>query len=495
MAFQYQTLAQQIAQKIYCGELVVGQRLSSLRQFAEQQKISLNTAKSCYELLEAQGLIYVKDKSGYFVQSQQKIQQIAVPDHPDFKSRPREVSNLELQIQIHEAAINNRLIHLGSIQLSPNLVPVEALRRSIQRALKHCKPEDFLYSDRQGHPQLREALSAHWAEDGFYIAKEDIYISNGCMPALSVVIQSFTQVGDSIIIPTPNYNGQLQLLALLKRKIIEIPANTEGFDIDRLEQVMRDSGAKACLLTANFQNPLGFCLSNADKEKIAQLAAKYQCYVIEDDIYAECSFNAKRPLPIKYWDQAGYVIYCGSISKSLSTSYRVGWFCIPQRLQHLHAQLMTQNVSVNTPLQLGLADLIFSRAYRQHLTELRPQLMAQVEQYRQFIYQSFQGVEIRLNQPQGSYALWLQLPQQIDSLAMYYYAQQHSINIVPGLIFGEDKRYNNCIRLNAGHELSEDIREAILLLADWVKDQLHFAVTTKNALTSDLTQERLFEAS
>ncbi len=472
MAFQYQSLAQQLAQKIYSGELTVGQRLSSLRQFAEQQSISLNTAKSCYELLEAQGLIYVKEKSGYFVQSQQDAQRIAVPDHPSFPSRPREVSNLELQIQIHEASANNRLVHLGSIQLSPDFVPVEALRRSIQRALKHCKPEDFLYNNRQGHPTLREALSAHWAEDGFYIAKEDIYISNGCMPALSMMIQSVSHEGDSIIVPTPNYNGQLQLLALLKRKIIEIPANTEGFDLQRLEQAMQKSGAKVCLLTANFQNPLGFCLSNAEKEKIAQLAEKYQCYVIEDDIYAECTFNAKRPLPIKYWDRAGYVIYCSSISKSLSPSYRLGWFCLPQRLKHLHAKLILQNVSVNTPLQLGLADLIFSRAYRQHLSELRPKLMAQVEQYRQFISQAFQGVEIRLNQPQGSYALWLQFPEQVDSLALYYHAQKHSINIVPGLIFGEDNRYNNCIRLNAGHQLSDEIRAAIVLLADWVRGEL-----------------------
>ena len=159
-------------------------------------------------------------------------------------------------------------------------------------------------------------------------------------------------------------------------------------------------------------------------------------------------------------------------SKSLSPSYRVGWFCLPQRLKHLHATLILQNDSVNMPLQLGLADLIFSRAYRQHLSELRPKLMAQVEQYRQFISQAFYGVDIRLNQPHGSYALWLQLPKQIDSLAMYYYAQQQSINIVPGLIFGEDKRYNNCIRLNAGHELSQEIQDAIVLLADWVRAQL-----------------------
>lgn len=474
MAFQYQLLAQQIAQKIQSGELNIGHRLSSLRQFSQQQKISLNTAKSCYELLEAQGLIFVKPKAGYFVQAKQQLRlEPPVPQHTtDFVSVPREVANVELQIQIQEAAMNNTLIHLGSIQLSPNLVPVASIRRSLQRALKHSKPEDFLYSDRQGHILLREALSAHWAEDGFQIAQEDIYVTNGCMPALSVVLQSISHVGDSIIVPTPNFNGQLQLLAVLKRKIIEIPANTHGLDLARLEQAMQNPQAKACLLTSNYQNPLGFCLSNAEKEKIAQLAAKYQCYVIEDDIYAECSYSVKRPLPIKYWDKQGYVVYCGSISKSLSTAYRVGWFCVPDRLKHLRSKFITKNVTVNTPLQLGLADLIYSRAYRQHLKSLRIVLKQQIEQYRQFIIQAFHGVELSINQPTGGYALWLQFPKTIDSLAMYYFAQQHSINIVPGKVFGEDLRYNNCIRLNAGHELSTQIGDAIHLLADWTRQQL-----------------------
>ena len=473
MVFQYQSHAQQLAQKIYSGELAAGQRLNSLRQFAEQQQISINTAMNCYALLEAQGLIQAKPKAGYFVCGRdQRSTQISVPQHPDFKSKPRQVSNLELQMEIFQAANDPNRVHLGSIQLSPQLIPIDALRRSIQRALKHSHPEDFLYSNRQGHVQLREALSAHWAEDGFYIAKEDIYICNGCMPALSVLIQTLTQVGDSIIVPTPNYNGQLQLLAALNRKIVEIPADTAGIDLVRLEQAMQHSGAKLCMLTANYQNPLGFCLSHADKEKIAQLAAKYQCYVIEDDIYAECSFAAQRPLPIKYWDEQGYVLYCGSVSKSLSPAYRVGWFSLPARLQHLSAAIITHNVAVNSPLQLGLADFIYSRAYRTHLNQLKPRLIEQLQQYRATIIECFDPVEIRLNQPQGSYALWLQLPEQIDGLAMYRYAQQQGINIVPGILFGEDNRYNNCIRLNAGHELSEDIRQAIQCLATWTKAQL-----------------------
>lgn len=473
MAFQYQSLAQQLAHKIYQGELAAEQRLNSLRQFAEQQQISMNTAKSCYELLEAQGLIYAKHKAGYFVSPHaQAPQPRLLPQHPDFKPQARNISNLDLLIEIQQAAIVPNRVHLGAIQLSPNLIPITDLRRSLQRALKHSRPEDFLYSDRQGHSVLREALSAHWAEDGIFIAKDDIYICNGCMPALSTVIQTLTQVGDSIIVPTPSFNGQLQLLATLKRKIVEVPANHSGIDLQRLEQAMQNSGAKLCLITANYQNPLGFCLSHADKEKIAQLAAKYQCYVSEDDIFAECGFSMTRPLPIQAWDKHGYVIYCGSISKSLSPAYRVGWLCLPQRLQSKRAQIFSQHVAVNTPLQLGLADFIYSRAYRKHLNQLRPFLMTQVQQYRDFIFECFDSVEIRLNQPAGGYALWLQLPESIEGLEMYHYAQQQQINIVPGEVFGEGKRYRNCIRINTGHELSKEIRQAIICLADWTKAQL-----------------------
>ncbi|EPG42673.1 hypothetical protein F907_00097 [Acinetobacter colistiniresistens] len=470
MTFQYQRLAEQLAHKIYQHELQPQQKLSSLREFARQQSISLSTAQQCYELLEAKGLIYVKAKSGYFVNSRQY--QSAVPDSPQFESKARRVSNLDLQNQIQTASIQHNLTPLGAIQLSPHLIPVDGLRRSLQRALKHCQPEDFLYCNKQGHQHLRQALSDHWREDGIYVATEDIFISNGCMPALSLLIQQISQEGDSILLPTPTFNGQLQMLASLKRNIIEIPADHRGIDLERLEFFMQQGSAKLCLLTANFQNPLGYCLSNEQKQQIARLAQKYQCFILEDDIYGECSFQKERPLPVRYWDQEGYVIWCGSVSKSLSTAYRVGWFCLGRQLQHLRPQLLANNVGVNTPLQLGLADFIYSRGYREHLDRLRPKLMQQVEQYRAYILECFHGIPIALSQSQGGYALWMQLPESTTGLELYYMAQAQGINIVPGEVFGEDRRYQHFIRLNAGHALTAEIRHAIQKLAQWTRASL-----------------------
>ncbi|WP_180015819.1 aminotransferase class I/II-fold pyridoxal phosphate-dependent enzyme, partial [Acinetobacter sp. YH16031] len=226
MTFYYQNLANQIAEKITSGEIQPNHKLSSLRSFAQHHNVSITTAKSCYELLESRGFIFSKPKSGYFVKNLPKL--IDLPTYPEFSSHPRSITNLELQNEIQEASINQSRIHLGAIQLSPKLIPTETLRRSVQRALKHSAPEDFLYSDKQGHLKLRQALSNHWAEDGIYIQEDSIFITHGCMPAISIVIQLLTKVGDSIIVPTPNYNGQQLLLANLGRKIVEIPAFNTG---------------------------------------------------------------------------------------------------------------------------------------------------------------------------------------------------------------------------------------------------------------------------
>lgn len=55
---------------------------------------------------------------------------------------------------------------------------------------------------------------------------------------------------------------------------------------------------------------------------------------------------------------------------------------------------------------------------------------------------------------------------------MYCFAQQQDINIVPGLVFGIGSRYNNCIRINVGHSLTNEIKQAIHILACWVRQQL-----------------------
>lgn len=442
MAFLYQELAHSFIQKIKLQKLTTHSKLPSLRHFSHQHQISLSTAQACYHQLESLGYIYAKKKSGYFVSPQniptiiatKKIQQIPTP--------------------------------LGAIQLGAKLIPIEPLRKSIQRALKHSHAEDFLYCDQQGDHKLREALSLQWIDSGIYISPHDVFITNGCMAAISLAIQALSNPYDSIIVPTPTFNGQLQLLEDLQRKVIEVPASHQGIDLKQLEYAMQS--AKVCLLTANFQNPLGYCLSHQEKKQIALLAEKYKCYIIEDDVYADCGYDIHRPLPIKYWDQAGYVIWVSSISKSISSAYRIGWLCLGQKTQHLAQKFRIKNILVNTPLQLGLTDFIYSGGYKKHIDSLRPKLFQQVQSYIKILQQLCP--HLKIEHPQGGYALWVELPKHIDGFALYQFAMHQSISIVPGNVFSENKNYNHFVRINAGHPLTEEVIDALKKLASWIND-------------------------
>lgn len=471
MTFRYQTLAQTLKTQILEHQLPPHSKLISLRQFAKQHQVSLSTAQTCYEYLEAQGLIYSKYKSGYFVAMYQC--HISTYNtyytHTTFPSVSRSISNLDLYNQILQASFQPHMLQLGSIQLGSQLIPIQPLKMSLQRALKHCKPKDFLHCNQQGHIQLQTAFQQHWATDSIHVATDDIFITHGCTAALSLAIQSLSKIGESIIIPTPTFNGQLHLLAHLNRKIIEIPASIAGIDLERLEAVMASKQSKVCLLTANFQNPLGYCLSHHEKKKIADLAAKYECYIIEDDVYGECNYQNKRPLPIKYWDHAGYVIWIGSVSKSMSSAYRIGWLCLSKKIQHLKPTIFANNMVVNTPLQLALADFIFTGAYKKHLRTLQSRLYEQVHHFVHTIHIIFSECDIELSIPQGGYAIWIKLPNQLKSIDLYKHALEQNISISPGILFGEDQKYQSFIRLSAGEPINDHITKALICLADWIK--------------------------
>jgi len=73
---------------------------------------------------------------------------------------------------------------------------------------------------------------------------------------------------------------------------------------------------------------------------------------------------------------------------------------------------------------------------------------------------------IKLTQLQRGYALWVQLPEKIASLDLYKFAKEQGINIVPGEVFGEDKRYSNFIRISAGYPLNNYISKALITLKE-----------------------------
>jgi DNA-binding transcriptional MocR family regulator len=463
--FKYRELAEKLIAEIKAGHLPAGQRLPSIRGLSRQYQISITTALKTYEQLEAEGYLLSRPQAGFFVRHRRNS--LGEPSFPSFSPHASSIDNAALLHEIQSAANDPQRVGLGTVMLSADLLPLAALQRSLLRAVRRYPLAVSSYSPQSGEPALREALSQHFAQDGIHLPAQELQITNGCMSALSLAINAVTQPGDSIAIPSPCFSGQLQLLASLGRKVVEIPSVASGMDIDALEQSIASGEVQACLLSANFQNPLGYCLAPEDKQRIAALASRYHCPLVEDDVFGECGHDALRPLPIKSWDRSGDVLWCGSFSKTLAPGYRVGW-CAPGRYAPLFSRLqLSQNLSVNTPLQLALADFILCGEYRRHLKRLRTELARQLESLRRCVELHFPP-ECRVTQPQGGFALWVQLPDYCDGIALYEEARAQGINVVPGAIFSARNLYPHAVRLNAGNPWSERMDAAVQTLAQLI---------------------------
>ncbi|WP_299771858.1 PLP-dependent aminotransferase family protein [uncultured Pseudoteredinibacter sp.] len=466
MAYRYRELAAQLISDIESNRLNDGQRLLSVRQQSQQRGVSITTVKKCYELLEAQGFLIAKPKSGFYVR--RPSDRSGSLDFPAIEPVGRPINKAELLAEVQHSAGNRERIPFGTVQLAAELIPKENLQRSLIRIIRRSTQEELMYGPASGQPCLKNALCEHFSSDGLNLLPEDIMITNGCMEAIALAVEAVSSAGDNIAIASPCFSGQLQLLASLDRQVLELPSTEAGIDLDRLEAVMVSGQVKACLLTGCNQNPLGYNLSVEDKQRIAAMASKYDCPIIEDDVFGECGFTTKRQLPIKAWDKTGHIIWCSSFSKSLIASYRLGW-CAPGRfLKQVHDTLLSRSLSVNTPLQLAMADFIRCGEYRRHLANLRLALPVQVNRIRQSVIKHF-GQEVRVSNPTGGYSLWVQLPKGCDGISIFEEAAQQGINIVPGVIFTAGDIYKNCIRLNAGNPWSEKLDLAISKLAEIVK--------------------------
>ena len=99
-----------------------------------------------------------------------------------------------------------------------------------------------------------------------------------------------------------------------------------------LEQAFRD-GAKALIL-CNPSNPCGKVFTMGEMEEIAELAKRYDAFVITDEVYEYIIYDGNRhismaALPGMY----ERTITCSSLSKTYSmTGWRLGYLIGPERV-------------------------------------------------------------------------------------------------------------------------------------------------------------------
>jgi DNA-binding transcriptional MocR family regulator len=455
----YHQLADQIHELIRAGTLRAGDRVPSVRKLSDQQRVSVSTVLQAYQRLEDIGVIEARPQSGYYVRRQSARVQEPEPSRPPKRAITVEVNDLTDAVLAHASSPD--VVAFGSACAAPELFQLERLRRVLSSLARRDRGALGRYGLPPGTERLRRAVARRALDWGCRIDWRNLVTTTGCMEALNLALRAVTRPGDLVALESPTYYGFLQILQSLGLRALEIPTHPRtGISLDALELALAGHPVKAVLMMANVSNPIGATMSDAAKKRLVEMLAAAKVPLIEDHIYAELQFDSPAPRPAKAFDRTANVMLCSSFSKTLSPGLKVGWIEPGRWRDRIRMLKFMSSGGQNELIELAVAELLESGGYERSLRQLRRRFEAQVDAARGVIAESFpRGT--RVTRPSGAYILWVELPKECDSVALFERLLERGITIAPGPMFSASQRYRNCMRLSVGQVWDERHERAL----------------------------------
>ncbi len=458
----YEQVAERLGALVEQGTFRAGDRVPSIRQLSRQLDVSINTVMQAYAVLEDRRVIEARPQSGYYVCSRfPEIADSPVAAKQPIAPAPVTVSELCHQVLLN--MMNSDLIPLGGVVPNPALLPTERLNRMLASESRRFPAQNISYILSPGCERLRTEIAKRALLAGCSIRPDEIVVTSGCVEAVYLALRAVCRPGDNIAIESPVYFNFLQMIRELGLNALEIPTTPrEGMSIEALGYAIGQNPVKACLVIANFGNPLGSLMPDGKKRELVELLARHEIPLIEDDIYGDLAFSNERPVAVKAYDRKGMVLYCSSFSKTVAPGYRVGWM-IPGRFKSEVERLkMIVNVATPSPTQLAMAEFLANGGYDHHLRSIRKAYARQTALMAEAVGRCFPA-GTRVTRPAGSSILWVEMPERVDAITLYHQAFSRGISIAPGPIFSMNNKFRNYIRLNSSF-WSPQIEEAIRTL-------------------------------
>ena len=370
------------------------------------------------------------------------------------------MTELSRRVQTFTDSVIRRMTRIndmtpGSINLSqgfPDFDPPKEILEALKAAAEHGPHQ---YSITFGAKNFRDALADMYTKKWNRPIDPDkeIVVTCGGTEAMMAAMMTVCNPGDKVAVFSPFYENYGADAILSGADPIYIPLVPPDFYYDRavLEQAFRD-GAKALIL-CNPSNPCGKVFTMGEMEEIAELAKRYDAFVITDEVYEYIIYDGNRhismaALPGMY----ERTITCSSLSKTYSmTGWRLGYLIGPERVieaaKKVHDFL---TVGAAAPLQeAAVTGLKFGPEYYEWLkdlyTEKRDYLCGRLEQ-----------MGLPHTTPQGSYFVlvnisgFLERPEfsgWTDLEFCEWMIKKYGVAAVPGSSFFKEP-VNNYIRLH-----------------------------------------------
>ncbi len=339
---KYLKVYQKIKNDIINGLYSHNRKLPSKRTLAEDTGVSLITVETAYDILQSEGYIESKQRSGYYV-TYSTNDMFFYPEKNDFKSLPLPKS--------HDESFSFGI-----------------LTQTIRKILSEYGENLFEKPSPTGIPYLKEAIKSYLGRNrDIKVEEKQIIIGSGAEYLYGMITEFFGN--DKIYaIENPSYE-QIEKVYLAKNiKIEKLPLSNDGISSFYLNK----SNAQILHVTPFRSYPTGVTASISKKTEYVNWAIKRNGYVIEDDYESEFSLNLKTADTIFGNDKSGSVIYLNTFTKSISPAIRVAYMVLPEKLTtSFYEKLGFYSCTVPTLEQYLIAQLLNDGSFERHVNKIR----------------------------------------------------------------------------------------------------------------------------
>lgn len=349
-----------------------------------------------------------------------------------------------------------------------HLFPVDDYRKCVAQIYSQYGRSLLGYGDPQGYLPLREFIADRLQLHGVHVRREEIMLTSGAQSALSLILQAFTSPGDKVAVESPTYSRAIGLAKLHGVELLPVDMNSEGMDLNRLQQLLARESPALIYTMPNFHNPTGITTSHTHREALLRMAEMHQIPIIEDGFEEEMKYFGKAVLPIKSIDRRGIVLYVGTFSKVLFPGVRVGWIAADRgALVQLTALQKFSHLS-GSAIEHAALELYCRRGYYEnHIKRMHRVYRKRMQTALQSLSDHFTGTSVLWTRPAGGYTLWLHIAGDgADEESILRKIAAHGVLVSPGRFHYADGSQSVSFRISIGTVKEEQIKAGIRRLSE-----------------------------
>lgn len=378
----YDYLYECIKADIVSGKLSAHEKLPSKRAFANNHGISVATVEATYGQLQAEGYIYSKPSSGFFVapieyyfgDKQPKAEGNTVGyekpvgnenalGYEYSASRPGKRAEQTLYMDGVPGTSTT-----GNTQALEHF-PFSIWAKISRRLLTDQDAKLLTVPPAGGAMELREAITEHLYDfRGINVKPEQVIIGAGTEYLYGLIVQLFGR--DKVYgLESPCSKKIRSIYSSLGANLVSLPMDDEGVITDS-EQLKR---ASIIQISPSHQFPTGVVSSASRRYSLLRWASEQtDRFIIEDDYDSEFRLQGK-PIPALFsMDGADKVIYFNTFTKSLTATIRISYMVLPESLLPLfYEKLGFYACTVSNFEQYTLAAFIKEKHFEKHINRMR----------------------------------------------------------------------------------------------------------------------------